>query len=409
MGDRESRFQVNPLSAHWFAALPVLIWVYFLIARGGFWRIAAATEPPPGNTGPKRVVVVIPARDEAASIGTVVTSLAQQAFSGSIKVIVIDDESTDGTAEVAVAAARASGFAAHLTVIKGTALPSGWTGKLWALSQGVEASAGLEPDYLLFTDADICHSRDSIASLVANAEAHGRDLVSHMVRLSVATPAERLLIPAFVFFFFMLYPPAWVLSARFRTAAAAGGCILIRPQMLARIGGLESIRARIIDDCALAHAVKCAGGQIWLGLARETHSLRRYQSLSEIGAMISRTAFSQLRHSYALLVLTLLGLCVTYLLPAALLFARDPIAARLGLLGLLLMSLCYLPMVRFYRLAFAWCLCLPGIAVFYLGCVIHSAAQYARGRGGKWKGRLQDTQISDAVEAVPADVKSGQI
>ena len=395
------------MSAYGFAALPVFIWIYLLIARGGFWRVAARKESPTGKASPKQVVVVIPARNEAACIGAVVTSLAEQAFSGSIEVIVVDDGSTDGTAQVAVAAARLSGFAARLTVLNGTTLPGGWTGKLWALSQGVAAAARLEPDYLLFTDADIWHAPDSIASLVANAEAHGRDLVSHMVRLSVATPAERLLIPAFVFFFFMLYPPSWVHSQRFKTAAAAGGCILIRPRMLARIGGLENIRARIIDDCGLAQAVKGAGGRIWLGLASETRSLRRYESLAEIGAMISRTAFSQLRHSYGLLLLTLLGLCVTYLLPALLLFTHDPVLVALGMLGLLLMSLCYLPMVHFYGLAFAWCLGLPVIALFYLGCVIHSAVQYARGRGGKWKGRLQDTHSAQTVAPVAADAESG--
>lgn len=342
------------------------------------------------STAPKNVVALIPARNEACLIGAAVTSLAQQAFTGSIHLIVIDDGSTDGTADVAAAAARDSGALSRLSVIQGAALPSGWSGKLWALSQAVSAAAALSPDYLLFTDADICHGPGSVASLVANAEAHDRDLVSYMVKLSTAASAERLLIPAFVFFFFKLYPPAWIAAPRRKLAAAAGGCILVRPKALARIGGLQAIRSHIIDDCALARAVKDAGGRIWLQLSRDTRSLRTYGSFAEIGAMISRTAFAQLGHSYWLLAATLLGLFFTYLLPAVLLFSGNPILVCLGVAALLLMSLCYLPMVRFYGLSPIWCLGLPAIAVFYLGAVIHSAVQYARGRGGKWKGRVQD-------------------
>jgi hopene-associated glycosyltransferase HpnB len=269
-------------------------------------------------------------------------------------------------------------------------LPAGWTGKLWALSQGVAAADELNADYFLFTDADTCHGSTSVASLVADAEAHQRDLVSRMVRLSTATTAERLLIPAFVFFFFKLYPPAWVAAPERKLAAAAGGCILIRPEALARAGGLKTIRSRIIDDCALARAVKDSGGRISLALAADTRSLRGYASPTEIGAMISRTAFAQLRHSYLLLGATLLGLFFTYLLPAGLLLSADPPLVYWGLAALFLMSLCYLPVVRFYRLSPLWSLCLPVIAIFYSGAVIHSAVQYARGSGGKWKGRVQD-------------------
>jgi len=334
--------------------------------------------------------VVIPARNEAALIGAAVDSLARQSFNGTIDLIVIDDGSTDGTAEAAMAAARAACALARLRLVRGATLPSGWTGKLWALSQGVAAAAELAPDYLLFTDADIRHAPTSVASLVANAEAHNRDLVSHMVKLSTATCAERLLIPAFVFFFFKLYPPAWVADPRRKLAAAAGGCILIRPEALRRAGGLRAIRSRIIDDCALARAVKDSGGAIALELAADTTSLRSYASSTEIGGMISRTAFAQLRHSYLLLAATLLGLFVTYLLPAGLLFSGDVRLVCLGLAALLAMSLCYLPMVRFYGLSSFWSLCLPLIAAFYAGAVIHSAVQHARGSGGKWKGRVQD-------------------
>ena len=331
---------------------------------------------------------MIPARDEAAFIGTAVSSLVQQAFNGSLEIIVVDDGSTDGTAEAA--AAGAGGASSRLTLVRGAPLPPGWTGKLWALSQGVAAAAERNPDYLLFTDADIRHGRDSVASLIANAEAHQRDLVSYMVRLSTAAPAERLLIPAFVFFFFKLYPPAWVASSRHRLAAAAGGCVLIRPRALERIGGLRVIRSRIIDDCSLARAVKDTGGRTWLGLTRDTYSLRGYGSYAQIGRMISRTAFAQLDHSYLVLAATLLGLFFTYLLPIVLLFTGNTVLAGLGVAALLLMSLGYLPMVRFYGLSPLRSVCLPPIAAFYLGALIHSAVQYARGSGGRWKGRVQD-------------------
>jgi hopene-associated glycosyltransferase HpnB len=379
-----------PLSVYGIAAIPVLIWVYLMTGRGGFWRVAAHCAPVLLPAHRRKVVVLIPARNEVSLIGAAVTSLTQQAFNGLIDLIVIDDGSTDGTADAAVAAARVTRALPRLTVIRGAPLPSGWTGKLWSLSQGVTAAARLSPDYLLFTDADIYHGPDSVASLVATAEAHDRDLVSHMVKLSTATSAERLLIPAFVFFFFKLYPPAWIASPRRKLAAAAGGCILVRPKAVAGIGGLQAIRSSIIDDCALARAVKDSGGRIWLEPTRDTHSLRAYGSSTEIGAMISRTAFAQLNHSYLMLTATLLALFFTYLLPAMLLFVTDRALVGLGVAALLLMSVCYLPMVRFYGLSPLWCLCLPPIAVFYLAAVIHSAVQYARGNGGKWKGRVQD-------------------
>jgi hopene-associated glycosyltransferase HpnB len=378
------------MSLYGIGAIPILIWAYLLIGRGQFWRVATHDAPalPPAAT--RRVVVLMPARNEASVIAVAVTSLARQEFNGLIHLMVIDDGSTDGTAEAAVAAARAAGVLPRFTLLRGAALPSGWTGKLWALSQGVAAAAALDADYLLFSDADTCHGLRSVASLVAEAEMHDRDLVSHMVKLSTATAAERLLIPAFVFFFFKLYPPAWISDPQRTLAAAAGGCMLIRPQALARAGGLRAVRSRIIDDCAIARAVKDAGGRISLDLANDSRSLRSYASFTQIGAMISRTAFAQLRHSYLLLAATLVGLFLTYLLPAGLIVTGDEFLVSIGLGALLLMSLCYLPMVRFYGLSPLWSLCLPLIAIFYTGAVVHSAVQYARGSGGKWKGRVQD-------------------
>jgi hopene-associated glycosyltransferase HpnB len=378
------------MSLYGIAAVPFLIWIYLLAGRGRFWRVAPERTPPPATAAARKVAVVMPARNEAPVIAAAVASLACQEFAGTLHLIVIDDGSTDGTADAARAAAAAAGVLARFRLIRGAPLPRGWTGKLWALSQGVAAAAEFGADYLLFTDADIRHGPNSVASLVANAEAHDRDLVSHMVKLSAATPAERLLIPAFVFFFFVLYPPAWVAAPERKLAAAAGGCLLIRPGALARIGGLAAIRARIIDDCALAAAVKHSGGRISLELARDTVSLRSYRSAAEIGAMISRSAFAQLRHSYLALAATLLALFVTYLLPAVLLLSGDRLLICFALAALLVMSRCYLPMVRYYGLAAPWCLCLPPIALFYAGAVIHSAVQYARGGGGKWKGRVQD-------------------
>jgi hopene-associated glycosyltransferase HpnB len=377
------------MSLYGIAVIPVLIWVYLLLGRGQFWRVAAQRAPMLPPVEGRHVVVIIPARNEAPLIGTAVASLMRQAFKGLIHIIVIDDGSTDGTADAALAAARAEGALPRFTLLPGATLPSGWTGKLWALSQGVALAARFRAEYLLFSDADTCHGPTSVASLVADAEAHDHDLVSRMVRLSTATFAERALIPAFVFFFFKLYPPGWIADPRRKLAAAAGGCILIRPEVLARAGGLQAIRSHIIDDCALARIVKQSGGRISLALARDTTSLRKYGSAMEIGAMIARTAFAQLGHSYLLVAATLLGLLLTYVLPVVLLLMGPPFV-WIGLSALLLMSLCYLPMVRFYGLSPLWSVCLPVVVVFYAGAVIASALQHARGSGGRWKGRLQD-------------------
>ena len=371
-------------------ALPLAIWAYLLLARGRFWRPDTLPAPGPGVSA--RVVAVVPARNEAEHIAQAVGSLLMQRWDGQVQVIVVDDGSTDATADVARRAAAAAGAAERLTVISGAPLPQGWTGKLWAMVQGVRAAERLEPQYLLFTDADIEHAEDSVSALVAQAQRQDRDLVSVMVRLSSVTWAERCLIPAFVFFFFKLYPPAWIAARSRRTAGAAGGCILIRPAALARAGGLESIRAAIIDDCALAGRVKASGGSLWLGLSATTRSLRVYGSVGEIGAMISRTAFNQLRHSWWLLGASLAGLALTYMTPPLLVASAEPLCVALGAAAWLLMTLAYLPMVRFYGLPSAYALLLPVVAVFYAGATLHSALRYAAGRGGQWKGRAQDVR-----------------
>jgi hopene-associated glycosyltransferase HpnB len=391
--------------AYTAAAVPLVIWLYLVLARGGFWRVsrslgpswrrAAAAAAAPGADGASaqpRVVAVVPARNEAGSIGKTVSSLLAQRLDAPLRVIIVDDGSTDGTADEARRAAEAAASADRLTLIRGTAPPAGWTGKLWAMSQGIDAARERHPDFLLLTDADIEYAPEDVAALARDAETEQLDLVSLMVRLSAATLAERCLIPAFVFFFLKLYPPAWIASPWSSAAGAAGGCMLLRPAALARAGGLASIRGCIIDDCALARAVKTSGGRIRLGLARDTRSLRVYGSLAEIGAMISRTAFNQLRHSYTLLAATLLGLFATYLAPPLLLLTRDPVMMGLGAAAWLLMTACYLPMVRFYRLSPVYALILPAVALFYAGATVHSAILYASGKGGKWKGRVQDAR-----------------
>jgi hopene-associated glycosyltransferase HpnB len=377
-------------STHALAAAPLLIWLYLLWCRGRFWRLSQRLPAPPDDVPQRKIAVVIPARDEAALIGDSIGSLLQQNYRGRIDLIVVDDGSTDDTTEVAMRAAAGIGAAARLTVLRGAPLAAGWSGKLWAMSQGIEAASGLNPDYLLLTDADIHHEPDAVAALVAKAEAAQCDLVSCMVELRAQTLAERALVPAFVFFFFMLYPPDWIASRRNRTAGAAGGCMLMRLRALAAIGGLESIRSELIDDCALARATKAAGGSIWLGLTRSARSTRPYGSFAAVGRMISRTAFNQLRHSYLLLAATLAGLCITYVLPPALLLSGDQVSIACGAGAWALMSIAYAPIVRFYRLSAVWTLTLPAVAVFYAAATLHSAMRYALRRGGHWKGRVQD-------------------
>ena len=363
------------------AGAALAIWVYLLVGRGGFWRLRDSPFSGDVPFPAPSVAAVIPARNEAAVVGRAVASLAAQRYPGALHIIVADDDSDDGTG--AAAAGAASGD--RVTVIRAEALCAGWTGKLWALSQGIEEARRLAPDYLLLTDADIVHPPENVACLVAQAEREGYDLVSLMVLLRCLSRAERALIPAFVFFFLMLYPPAWTRSRRHGTAGAAGGCLLIRRETLERIGGLERIRGELIDDCALARAVKRSGGRVWLGLSAGAESIREYGTFAEIGRMISRTAFTQLRHSALWLAGTAAGLAITYLVPPAAALR----GSRLGAAAWMAMCAAYVPALRFYRRSPLWAPLLPLVAAFYLGATLHSAFAYWRGRGGQWKGRAQ--------------------
>jgi hopene-associated glycosyltransferase HpnB len=370
------------------AAASAAIWLCLILARGRFWLVRVP-PPPVAAPSPARIVAVIPARDEAESIGRTVQGLLRQDWPGRLDLIVVDDQSGDGTAALARAAADEIGAADRLTVLSAPARPPGWTGKLWAVAQGVVSARRFTPDFILLTDADIVHEPGNLADLVARARSEDRDLVSQMVLLRAESPAERALIPAFVFFFFMLYPLRWVASPTRRCAAAAGGCMLIRPAALDRIGGIAAIRGALIDDCALAAAVKKTGGRIRLDVTRAARSIRAYDGAGEIWSMIARTAFTQLGYSSLVLAGTLAGLGVTYLAPPLLLACAEGWPRLVGGACWLAMAGAFLPTVRLYRLNPVWSLALPAIALFYSAATIGSAVAFWRGRGGQWKGRAQ--------------------
>jgi hopene-associated glycosyltransferase HpnB len=372
----------------------LLIWLYLVAARGGFWRAiqrddaSALDGIAPG--GWPVVSAVIPARDEAECVGQTVASLLRQTSPGEFNVVLVDDQSQDGTAQVTREAAAASGATGRLTVISGSALPAGWTGKLWAQRQGVVAceSAKRPPEFILFTDADIVYAPDALQVLVARAKADGLVLTSLMAKLRCKSFAERMFVPAFIFFFQMLYPFAWANNPRRATAAAAGGCMLVRREALRAAGGLEAIRDALIDDCSLAKLLK-AQGPISITLTDRVHSIRAYPEIGEIRRMVSRTAYAQLHYSPLILLGTVLGLALTYLAPIALtLFARGW-PQFIGLFAWILMALAFRPILRFYRLSVLWAPFLPVIAAMYMAFTLDSAYQHARGRGGMWKGRAQ--------------------
>ena len=366
----------------WFALGALAAWLGLVFTNGGYWRM---NQRLPVTAGEQvrwpSVVAVVPARDEAAILPDTLPSLLRQDYPGDFRVIVVDDASTDGTGDVA----KQLG---DIHVVIGSGPPAGWTGKVAALATGVDAAG--EPDYLLFTDADIAHPPDSVRELVRAAA--DRDMVSLMARLRTDTFWERAIVPAFVYFFAQLYPFARVNRVDRRTAAAAGGCVLVRRATLVAAGGLAEIRGALIDDVALASLIKRRGsGRIWLGLSTSVRSLRAYPRLADLWDMVARSAYDQLRYSPALLAGTVLGLLELYAVPPVLgiigLLTGQWLTAALGLTGWAVMAGSYLPMLRRYGLSVAWAPLLPVVALLYVGMTVDSAWRHRQGRGGEWKGR----------------------
>jgi len=374
----------------------LLIWIILFVFWGNFWRCDQNIDQVDlkGDLkGDRSVCVVIPARNEADLLPTTLRSLLQQTHKGSVHIVLVDDQSTDGTGAVAKTIAEEEHQAHLLTVISAEPLPPGWTGKLWAMEQGIRYGQTFNPDYFLLTDADIAHDRHSLCRLAQKAQDQDLEMVSVMVLLRCQSLWETLLIPSFVFFFQKLYPFPWVNNPAQSMAAAAGGCILIKTEALERIGGIQAVRQALIDDCALAQAVKSSGsGRIWLGLTQQIHSLRPYPSLSTIWEMVARTAYTQLNYSPLLLFGTLIGMPLIYILAplsfiAGSIIGNWPIAIA-GLLTWLIMAICYFPTIRLYKVPIWLSFALPAIAFLYTLMTFDSARRHWQGQGGAWKGRV---------------------
>ncbi|MER7515489.1 glycosyltransferase [Streptomyces sp. NPDC126499] len=401
---------MSPLA--WIAFASLAAWGWLLLGQGFYWRTdqrlpglaGGAGGRPDGSAGPDdargrpdgasehspRVVVVVPARDEAEVLPVSLPSLLAQDYPGLAEVILVDDGSSDGTGRLAEELAVKHGGLPLTVVTPGEPEP-GWTGKLWALRHGMALARARGPEFLLLTDADIAHEPDSLRLLVAAATGHRLDLVSQMARLRVESGWERLIVPAFVYFFCQLYPFRWINRPRPRATAAAGGCVLLRTEIAERARVPEVIRQAVIDDVSLARAVRRAGGRVWLGLAERVDSVRPYRGLGELWRMVSRSAYAQLRHHPLLLAGTVAGLAVVYLAPpvalVAGLAAGDGPAAWAGGLAWAVMAGTYLPMLRYYRQPPWLAPLLPFTALLYLLMTVDSAVQHYRGRGAAWKGR----------------------
>lgn len=366
-------------------------WSYLLLGRGRFWDAGPRLpEDPPPRRWP-RVAVVVPARNEASVLPLTLPTLLSQDYPGEWRLVLVDDASEDDTGDVALRLAQQMGAEGRLTVLRGRPVPPGWSGKVWAMAQGVAEAAGLRPDYVLFTDADIAHPPVGMRRLVSLAEARVLDLASVMVLLRADGLWERLLMPAFVYFFAKLYPFRWAADPRRTTAGAAGGCMLVRWSALQRAGGLDAIADAVIDDCSLAAAVKASGGRLWLGLSRDWRSVRGYGGLAGVGRMVARSAYAQLRYSPLFLAGTVAGMGLAYGVPPVLglwgLARKRRAAAVLGLATWGLMSASYMPMVRWFRLSPLWAPLLPVAAFFYILFTLDSAWRWHRGHGVEWRGR----------------------
>jgi hopene-associated glycosyltransferase HpnB len=381
--------------------LVLAIWLVLVFARANFWRCRDRddlSQPPEPKEWPA-IVAVVPARDEARVIATSIDSLLAQDYPGEFHILLVDDLSGDGTARIARERAAASLHPERLSVLSGARLPQGWTGKVWAMAQGAkEAREKFAPDFILFTDADIAHRRENLRDLVARAEAGGFGLVSLMATWRCQSAAEKWMIPAFTYFFQMLYPFRWVSDPRKKIAGAAGNCMLTRVDLLEKAGGIESIADALIDDCALGARMKSVG-PIWLGLSHRLTSLRPYPRFADIRKMVARSAYAQLRFSPPLLAGAMLGLALTYFVPVLLAFFAPGVAGLCGIAAFVLMSVSFAPIQRFYGLPRWRALTLPLIAALYMVYTLDSALQYRRGRGGMWKGRAQAHFANSAREA----------
>ncbi|GAA2912067.1 MULTISPECIES: glycosyltransferase [Streptomyces] len=374
----------------WTAAGSLLAWLWLLLCQGFFWRTDVRLPPRRDPDAWPSVCVVVPARDEVAMLPAALPSLLLQDYPGRAEVFFVDDGSSDGTGDLARELARRHG-GLPLTVGSPGEPPAGWAGKLWAVRHGIGLARARDPEYLLLTDADIAHAPDSLRELVAAARAGDFDVVSQMARLRVESAWERLVVPAFVYFFAQLYPFRRIGGVGTRTAAAAGGCVLVRAETAERVRIPDAFRHAVIDDVALARAVKRGGGRVWLGLADRVDSVRPYSRLHDLWRMVSRSAYAQLRHSPLLLAGTVAGLALVYLVPpvavVAGLAAGSAAAAITGGLSWLVMTGTYVPMLRYYRQPLWLAPLLPFTAFLYLLMTVDSAVQHYRGRGAAWKGR----------------------
>jgi hopene-associated glycosyltransferase HpnB len=372
------------------AAAVLAAWIYLIAARGGFWLAAVRDDSQPPLQMPwPQVIAVVPARDEADCVAESIGSLLDQHYPGNFSIILVDDQSIDDTAAVALRAAEARGASDRMTIVPGKPPPAGWMGKTWAQQHGIDLAQqrSPRPAYLLLSDADIVHGPDTLAWLVAQAHSTGSVLTSLMAKLNCESFAEQALIPAFIYFFQMLYPFRWVNEPQRRTAAAAGGCMLVNSDTLSQAGGIAAIAGAVIDDCALAKNLK-EHGPIWLGLTERVRSIRLYSRLDDVRRMVTRSAYAQLGYSPLFLAGTIAGLALIYVAPVGFTLLGSGFAQLFGIASWILMAVSFGPTLSFYRMPGWWPPTLPAIALVYMAFTIDSAWQYARMGGGIWKGRV---------------------